>query len=280
MKSVVLGGSGVVGGYIVQHLVRAGQRPIAVSRSRRDDKNFDWLQGDLERPEELELPPFCTLYCTADVRLFAKALSDVCTPVTKRIVVFTSTSILTKLNSEIEYERKMLREIVDAEQQIITTCGQLGIGWTILRPTLVYAEGHDRNITRMSRMIRRFGFMPLAGTGSGLRQPVHAEDLAAAALAAASSPAAINKIYAVSGKETITYREMIGRIFDGLNLPRRIISVPPFLWRAAFLVAKPFFPGFNAAMGTRMSMDMVFDHSAAVKDFGWNPREFHPHFND
>jgi hypothetical protein len=46
---------------------------------------------------------------------------------------------------------------------------------------------------------------------------------------------------------------MVGRIFDALDKPRRIISTPPSLWRAAFLLAKPFFPNANVAMGNRMS---------------------------
>jgi len=148
-----------------------------------------------------------------------------------------------------------------------------------LRPTIIYDEGRDANITRLSRLIQKLGFLPLAGSGSGLRQPVHAEDLAIGALAAAASPAAANKIYAIPGKDTITYREMVGRIFDGLHKPRRIIPIPPALWRAAFSVAKPFVPNANVAMGNRMAKDMIFDSAPATEDFGWNPREFRPKFD-
>ena len=34
-KSLVIGGTGLVGGYIVDHLVRSGERPLALSRSHR-----------------------------------------------------------------------------------------------------------------------------------------------------------------------------------------------------------------------------------------------------
>ncbi len=101
-------------------------------------------------------------------------------------------------------------------------------------------------------LYRKLGFVPLADSGSGLRQPVHAQDLAIGALAAAASPAAANKIYATPGKDTVTYREMVGRIFDGLHKQRRIIPVPPALWRAAFSVVKPFVPNANVAMGNCM----------------------------
>jgi len=70
-----------------------------------------------------------------------------------------------------------------------------------------------------------------------------------------------------------------GRVFDGLGKPRRMISVPPLVWRAAFALASPFLPNANVAMGNRMAKDMVFDASPAIQDFGWNPRGFRPQFN-
>ena len=108
---------------------------------------------------------------------------------------------------------------------------------------------------------------------------MHAEDLAIGAISAAASPTAINKFYSLPGAETLAYREMIGRIFDALRLPRRTISMPAFLWRAVFLLAKPLYPDANVAMGIRMMKDMTFDSTPAVQDFGWKPRAFNPVFD-
>jgi nucleoside-diphosphate-sugar epimerase len=278
MNSLVIGGSGLVGGYIVDRLLRRGERPFALSRSRQSKPGVDWLLGDLEKPETLQVPPFATLYCTAHASLLADALPRFFNPALKRIVVFSSTSVLTKQDTEIAAERELIAKLADAERRIAATCEQNNLDWTILRPTLIYAEGRDTNITPLSRLIRRFGFMPLVGGGLGLRQPVHAEDLAIGAVAAASSPAAANKTYSLPGGETLTYREMVGRIFDGLQLPRRTISVPVFLWRTTFTVARPLFPGANVAMGIRMMKDMTFDSTPAIRDFGWSPRNFRPSF--
>ena len=280
MRSIVIGATGIVGGHIVDQLVRAGERPLALSRSERSGStDVDWLRGDLTAPAAIKLPPVTTLYCTANAGLLADALPYFFSPVLTRVVAFTSTSIVTKINSEIATERESVRLWAEAEQKLISTCDRLSIAWTVLRPTLIYDEGRDANITRLSRLIQRLGFMPLAGSGSGLRQPVHAGDLAIGALAAAASLAAANKIYAMPGKDTITYREMVGRIFDGLHKPRRIIPVPPALWRAAFSLAKPFLPNANVEMGNRMTVDMIFDSLPAMQDFGWNPREFRPKFD-
>jgi nucleoside-diphosphate-sugar epimerase len=278
-KSLVVGGTGVVGGYIVEHLIRAGERPLALSRSPQSKPDVVWFQGDLQDPETLKFPPFTTLYCTADAVLLPAALPRFFNPSLKRIVVFSSTSVLTKLDSEIVAEREMWQNLAEAEQKIVAACDQRNIEWTILRPTLIYAEGRDVNITPLSRLIRRFGIMPVVGGASGLRQPVHAEDLAIGAIAAASSASAANKFYSLPGGETLTYREMVGRIFDGLQRPRRTIPVPAYLWRMAFAFVKPLFPGANVAMGTRMMKDMVFDRSPAEQDFGWCPRRFDPTFD-
>ena len=278
MGSVVVGASGIVGGHIVDRLVQAGETPVAVSRRSRVEQNIAWLQADLATADSLVWPPVSTLYCTASVGLLAGALPHLVTPSLKRVVAFTSTSIVTKISSELEAERESVRQWAEAERCLIDTCTKLGVAWTVLRPTMIYDEGRDANITRLARLIEKFGFMPLAGAGSGLRQPVHAQDLAIGAIAAAASPAAARKIYAIPGTDTVSYREMVGRIFDGLDKPRRIIPVPPLLWRTAFALAKPFIANANVAMVNRMSMDMIFDPAPAVQDFGWSPRAFRPVF--
>lgn len=278
-KSLVIGGTGLVGGYIVEHLVRSGERPFALSRSPRHGAGVDWLLGDLLKPDTLKFPAVTTLYCTADAVLLANALPQLFTPSLKRIIAFSSTSVLTKQDTEVASERDTITRLTEAEQKIAQASEQHGVSWTILRPTLIYGEGRDTNITPLSRLIRRFGFMPLVGGAPGLRQPVHAEDLAIGAIAAAASPAAANKFYSLPGAETLTYREMIGRIFDALQLPRRTITVPVFVWRAIFALAKPLFPGANVAMGIRMMKDMTFDSTPAIRDFGWNPRAFRPVFD-
>lgn len=278
-RTIVIGATGIVGGLIAKQLADAGERPIGLSRADAGGAGVDWLRGDLALPQSLTLPPFETLICTADARLLVQALPYIVRPDLKRLVFLTSTSIVTKGDSEVESERVDTRAWADAETRIIDICQRHGIEWTALRPTLIYAEGRDHNITTLSRLIRRVGFMPVVGNAEGLRQPVHAEDIARAAISAARRPQAANKIYATPGRETITYREMVGRVFDGLNRRRIIIPIPEAAWRLGFSIAKPLFPGANVAWGTRMQRDMVFDGSEAFKDLDWRPRDFHPSFH-
>lgn len=279
-ECIVIGGSGLVGGYLVDHLARRHGHVFAVSRSPRSaTASVGWIQADLRRPDTLKFPDVGTLYCTSDAILLGKALPFILSSTVNRVVALSSTSVLTKQDTEVAEERETIRNLTDAEQTIARLCEQRQVSWTILRPTLIYAEGRDTNITPLSRIIRRVGFMPLVGGATGLRQPVHAEDLAIGAIAAAESPAARNKFYSLPGGETLPYREMIGRVFDGMGRPRRLVSVSPRLWRVIFAMAKPLYPTANVAMGLRMMKDMTFDATPAIEDFGWNPRLFRPVFD-
>ena len=116
-RSLVIGGTGLVGGYIVEHLLRRGQRPIAMSRSPHSNTDIDWIFGDLRKPDELELPAFATLYCTADAALLANALPQLLTRSPARVVAFSSTSVLTKQDTEVAAEREMIRRLADADRR-------------------------------------------------------------------------------------------------------------------------------------------------------------------
>ena len=277
--NIVFGATGFVGSYIVDQLANSGKKPIGVSRKEQPTNNScDWIQGDLLFPDELQLPATDVIYSTGNARHFGPALPRLLRSPVRRIVIISSSSVWTKISSPDPIERFAMEDLAAAEDTIIRTCEAHSVEWTILRPTLIYREGVDPNVTRLASIIRRFGFLPLNGTGNGLRQPIHAEDLAIGAIASAASAAAANKAYYVSGSDTISYREMTGRIFDALGKPRRMISLPPPVWSLAFAVARPLFPGISGVMGRRMSEDLVFDSSDARADFGWKSRGFYPRF--
>lgn len=277
MTALVVGATGKIGSFIVAHLAKT-ELPWALSRERHTWDGIRWLRGDLTQPDAITIPDVDVVFCTVNPSLFMAALPRIYRPGIRRIVMFTSSSILTKIESGADEERATLRAYIEAEKALAEFCDRNGMQWTILRPTLVYSEGRDGNITQIYQTIRRFGIMPLSGKADGLRQPVHAEDIAIGAIAAAGSGAAANKTYVLPGGETITYREMIGRVFDGMGRRRKMISLPPSIWRVAFAAVKVLYPDFNGAMGDRMSKNMTFDASAAVRDFGWSSRMFHPKF--
>jgi uncharacterized protein YbjT (DUF2867 family) len=61
----------------------------------------------------------------------------------------------------------------------------------------------------------------LPRNATGRRQPVHVDDLAAAAFAVLGTAAAHGQTYALPGGETLPYREMVQRVLPCLNRRRR-----------------------------------------------------------
>lgn len=274
---LVLGATSLVGRFALPRLTAAGIAHVALRRSVSDAPG--WMRADLSDPELAARLPFCpTVLSLSPVWHLPPALGALKARGMRRLVAFSSTSVLTKAASPDAYEQAVARRLAEGEAAVRRFCGANGVAWTLLRPTLIYAEGHDQNVTRLARLIRRLGVLPLAGRGEGLRQPVHADDLAAAAIAAAAYPAAENQTYELPGGETLTYRAMAERVFEGLGRKPAIICTPEALWRLAFLLARPLLPGATAQMGARMSENLTFDGAAAARDFGWIPRGFRPDF--
>ena len=192
----------------------------------------------------------------------------------RRLVALSSTSRFTKRDSAAASERAIATRLATAEDEVLDGARARGIAATILRPTMIYDGIHDRNVARIAEFIRRLGFYPVAGAAEGLRQPVHGDDVAAACQAALVCDG-LRETYEISGGESIPYREMVRRIFAWLGRPPRLARIPLPLVRASLPLAS-LLPGLAslATMAARMNEDLVFDHGAAARDFGFRPRSF------
>jgi nucleoside-diphosphate-sugar epimerase len=278
---LVLGATSLIGRFLLPRLNARGVAAVAQTRRPVEAPAGDvrWVQADLNAATlEAALPDIATVICLWPIWLLPAALPALKARGMERLVAFSSTSVFTKAGSDDEGERATARNLADGEAATTAFCEAHGVAWTILRPTLIYAEGQDRSITRLARLIRRLGFLPLAGRGEGLRQPVHADDLAAAALAAAACPAAQGRAYDLPGGEVLTYRQMAERVFQGMGRRPIILAVPEGLWALAFALAGPLVKGATAQMGRRMSKDLTFKAALAERDLAWSPRPFRPKF--
>lgn len=275
---LVLGATSLIGEFLLARLTALGITPISLSR-RPPSNDVCWVDGDLTDPNlAAELPLAATVFSLSPIWLLPQALPTLKARGMTRLVAFSSTSRFTKQDSAEPSERAVAKALAEAEARVEAFCAEHGVAWTVLRPTLIYLEGRDGNVSRLAGLIRRFKVLPLSGGGGGLRQPVHADDLAAGAIAAAQAPAARDKAYDLVGGETLTYRLMVERIFEGLGRRPAILSLPARLFRLLLTLAKPFYPGATATMGDRMAQDLTFDDAPARADFGWSPRDFRPRF--
>ena len=274
--TLVLGATSLIGRFLLPRLAAAGAEVFAISRAARPSMpGVQWIEADLTSPDwAAKMPPAATVFALMPIWLLPPALPALAGADTRRLIAFSSTSVFTKTASPEPSERDVAHRLLRIGEAVAAS----GLAWTILRPTMIYAEGLDANVSRLAGLIARWKVLPLSGRGGGLRQPVHADDLASGALAAAASDAAIGKSYDLPGGETLSYREMARRLFEAQGLPPRILTVPPPLWRLALTLAAPLLPGATGAMGDRMAEDLTFDPVPATRDFGWAPRGFRPQF--
>ncbi|MDC7986371.1 NAD-dependent epimerase/dehydratase family protein [Rhodoplanes sp. TEM] len=196
----------------------------------------------------------------------------------RHIVALSSTSVLTKASAGDPGEQAVAARLAAGEQRLIAWAEPRGIAWTILRPTLIWGHGRDGNVSRIAAIVRRVGAFPVLGEAAGRRQPIHADDVATACLAALAAPAAAGHVYAITGGETLRYRDMVERVFAALGRTPRIVSVPLPLIRAGIALAR-WLPGgadLTPGMAERMNRDLVFDASPAANDFGFAARGVAP----
>ncbi len=279
----VAGASSAVGDFLLPRLAAAGCGAIALSRARESlaqdgarDPGPEWVRTDLAAPLPTDFRA-SMLVCLAPLWLLPERLQDFAAGGVTRVVALGSTSLFTKRASANRAERDVAALLASAEAALAELCGRLGIAWTVLRPTLIYGTGRDANIGAIAAFIRRFGFFPVAGAASGLRSPVHADDVAQACVAALGADAARNRAYDIAGGEIVTYREMVLRVFEAIGAAPRVVALPPWLMQAlASVAAQAGIPGINSDLVRRMNRDQVFDHADAMRDLGYTPRAFHP----
>jgi nucleoside-diphosphate-sugar epimerase len=200
----------------------------------------------------------------------------------RRVVALSSTSVHTRKASADPADRALAARLAEGEGRFAAWARARGVQWLVLRPTLIYGYGRDRNVAEIARFIRRFGVFPVLGAARGLRQPIHVDDVAAACCAALRARHLTGRGYEIAGGEALSYREMVGRVFDALGKPRRILRVSLWAFAAAVACARllPRYRRLTIAMARRMNEDMAFDCSAAGRDLGLSPRAFRPGLSD
>jgi nucleoside-diphosphate-sugar epimerase len=276
-RALVFGGSGQVGRPLLALLHEGGWDVVAVSREPREEgPMLRWLQGGFDAMPALPAHVDAVFSC-GPLDRFARWYEGARIEA-PRVVAFGSTSVEVKRTSPDAGERDLARRLEAGEAGVFAAARVRGAQATVLRPTLVYGLGADRTLTRIARLARRWRRFPLPADATGLRQPVHVDDLAAAALAACGSAAAHGRRYALPGGEALQYREMVARVLAVLEPPARVVELPPPLFRGllAAVQAVGIARGLGAAVLARMREDLVFDADPARRDFGYEPRSFAP----
>ena len=165
----------------------------------------------------------------------------------KGLVACSSSSALTKRYAANPFDRELVRRLRQSEESLLASCEALGVPCRILAPTLIYGEAGgygDRNLSRLLGLMRRLPLLPVP-VRSGLRQPIHARQLAAVALEVSErleregAKADFPAVLPIGGDESLSYTTMLERLREatpaGDGARRcRFLPLPPrlLLWLA------------------------------------------------
>ena len=270
MIALVLGASSQIGYYLLPLLQAEGIEVLALSRrpARSAPTDVRWLQGALPALP-LALPPLRYVFSAGPLDALAAWLPTAPLTPDARVLATSSMSAVSKQDAPVAAERALSMRLRTAEQVLAQTCAQRGVGCMVLRPTLIYGVGRDRSLTPLARRAQRTRVFALP-RGRGLRQPVHAGDMARALLTAALRAQPLDALLEFGGGERLSATQMFARV--RASLPFATLGVP--LPRALLALAA-LHPALRGPI-TRLDQDLIADNARAVAALGVTPRAFHP----
>ena len=280
--AVVYGATGLAGRQLMEALGRRGFEGLCLSRRSRPAPHglppgFSWKP--LREEEDLCVPSTAVLFSLVPISALPALLER--TGGGSRLIALSSSSVRFKAESSDPWERRQAQALSRAEQEVRRLCRNRGIVRTIFRPTLIYDPGRDRNVSAIAAFVRRFGFFPVVRPGIGRRQPVHAADVARAMAAAVHAPRTRDALLELPGGETLTYREMVCRIFESLGRRPVLLPLPLGLARTGFHVWRTLTgTPYSVAGLERMNADLVLDPEPLQDALGIVCRPFLPEFPD
>lgn len=266
---LVAGASSQIGWFLLPELTRAGASVLALSRSRQPPvPGAAWIEGALPAPPA-PADNAVSICSFAPLDALAAWLAAGGAPGLERVVATSSMSAESKQASPVAAERALSQRLRDGEAGLAQVCDRRGIACTILRPTLIYGAARDRSLTPLARRAARWRVFGLPA-GSGLRQPVHAADVATAVLRALDGAAA-GRVIPIGGGERLAAKTMFARV--RASLPVRTLAVPipaPLIRMGSRLV-----PPLRGPL-TRLEQDLVADNGELERLLGVDPRGFAP----
>jgi nucleoside-diphosphate-sugar epimerase len=101
-----------------------------------------------------------------------------------------------------------------------------GLEWNILRPSEVYGPQMKEGIGKLISWVEHLLFIPVIGDGSYCLSPVYIDDVVEAMAQVVMSPDLTSQILNLCGPEMISFKEMIDRLSQFLQVRRHKIFIP------------------------------------------------------
>ena len=272
MSVLVSGATSQIGRYLLARLSLAGIPVLAVSRRPQPRlPGGEWWVGDLtDAQAALAGRTWQAIVSFSPMEGWTSWLAAHDHAPAPCIIATSSMSVVTKASSAQNDEQAVVEWLRRGETGLTAQATRLGMRWTILRPTLIYGAGIDKSLTPIVERARRVHMFPLP-LAHGMRQPVHADDIAQAVMAALTREAAAGQTLEIGGGERLDYASMFKRVHA--SMLERTLPLPVPLPLLRCLAA-----AWPKARGpvSRLQQDLIADNGPLLALLGIQPRPFRP----
>jgi uncharacterized protein YbjT (DUF2867 family) len=297
MKVAVFGGTGFIGGYLVDELLARGHKPVLLVRPGSESKvrqpgACEMVPGTIAEPQAVEqalrgadaaiynigiLKEYPKRGVTFDALHFegnrlaadrARAMG------VKRFVLMSANGV--KADGTAYQRTKYM-----AEQYLQSS----GLEWTIFRPSVLFGDPRGqmefatqlyRDIVSQPIPVPLFhdGLLPF-GAGSARMSPVHVQDVARVTVASLSQEQTRGQTRCLGGPEELSWKRILEIIGEAVG--KRVFGVPVPAW--AVNTVADLLQGLDIMPTTRDQITMLMegntcDASGLFGDFGIDPTPF------
>ncbi|HZW59209.1 MAG TPA: NAD(P)H-binding protein [Woeseiaceae bacterium] len=294
LRVAVFGGTGFVGGYVVDALLDAGHEPSLLVRAGSEHKvrqpeRCRMIPGDLQDRDAIAAVldgAHAAIYLvgilrerrsagiTFDALQYDGVRRCVDLAVAEGVRRFLLMSANGVRDDGTPYERSKLR----AELYLKDSA----LAWTIMRPSIIFGDPRgamefctqlrDEMVSPPLPAVSFFsGWRP--SRGAAVMSPVHVEDVAAAFVAALKGSEMLDRSFALGGPEILSWSAILRRVAAACGRRKWIVPVPAGLVHAAAAVFDRFawFPVTRDQLTMLMRGNVVTDR-AAFDLLGIEPR--------
>lgn len=281
MKIAVTGGTGFVGGYVVNALLRAGHDPRILSRNpdaarSRFNRPVSAVAGDVSDGAALG-----RAFSGCDAVVHLVGIIDESEGLTFDAVHRQGTENVVEAMKKTGVRRLLHMSAMGSSADAPSAYGRSkaageeaarrsGLDVTIFRPSIVFGPG-DGFVTLLARIVRLSPlFVPVIGPGTVRFMPVSVREVARIFADALGKPESIGKVFEIGGPETLTMNEIYREIAAALGKPgKRLVHLP--LWYGRILATAMAVlpnPPLTRDQLRSLSRDNVGDTSATAEAFG------------
>jgi len=280
MKVALFGGTGFVGGYLVNTLLAAGHEPFVLIRPGSEDKltsreKCRVTAGDISSVDAIEATlDGCDafIYNIGILKAFPRK------GITFEKLHFDGVQRVVNAAQKLNVRRALLMSAngvkspgtpyQDTKFRAEELVKQSGLEWTIYRPSVIFGDSNGlQEIT--NQLYRELVKPPIPAVafhtgwnpkGNGVvMSPVHIQDVADAFVGALSNAATVGETYVLGGPDVLTWEEMIRRISKAVDRKKWIVPMPIAFMKfgATLFDWLPFFPA------TRDQLTMLAEGNTA-----------------